>query len=728
MKKILFVFLLFILYLSDATSIYAQQDYLHKHLKSEGSIPSAFLNTVKENYAINSQNRTDAELDDFNVMSSYAIKQLLWSGKIVFGDTITRYLNRIADVILEDNPTLRKKIQIYTVKSSVVNAFTTPDGFIFVNLGLIASCESEAQLAYILAHEISHYVKQHSVNRYTFKKQEEKNANKFTWSSSKREKIDYTARLNVSNYSKTQEIEADDYGLELFRKTSYNQNASITGFEMLSASDSLKNNFAFKKEYFTNDYLQNFDDSLLTKRNLSYSALGEWIREGEEIQDEDEQDEEDFATHPNIDERIENISRKISDKQNENSLYLVGTKQEFETIQKVANYEVLQIQLLRTKYVDAIYNIFSLTQKYNKNSSNDAAIAKAMYGLAKYGNIDETIQMNYDYEKVSWKDANWYEALGNMSKVDRTIFAFTYLFSNLDNRIDTLYTRRAITDLLTDVYIYHDDLLKDSLETEMNNFDSVWINGIRKNPRFGEFLKEAKVEFDDYREWENFKSSQNNMYDYRRKVAKARFNGFKLGIDGVMITDVRYLKMNVRSGKIAPLKTIIDQEEYAIKSIERSAKKLDLNTLILDPRALSKEETTLAIFNDLATVNAWYSAQSDVGGMYSFVPSNYVEIKEVANRNGTNHFIRMAMLDLKVSSKDIKGVKLYMTIFTLPTLYFLPYTVYRILSDKESIVLTEIYDIDKARPLVIYNVSGTSLGKTNMQQNIFFQLSQIKAK
>lgn len=239
MKKIIIYAVLVLGIVLNSSRLYAQQDYIHQPLKSEGEIPPAFLNTAKENYAINSQNNTESELDDFNVVSGYAINQLLWSGKVVFGDTITRYLNRVVDVILKDDPTLRQKLQIYTVKSPVVNAFTTSDGFIFVNIGLIASCENEAQLAYILSHEISHYVKQHSIKRYTFRKEEERNARKFTWNSSKRAKIDYTKRLNMSNYSKSQEIEADDYGLQLFSKTNYNQEASIEGFKMLGDQKSV---------------------------------------------------------------------------------------------------------------------------------------------------------------------------------------------------------------------------------------------------------------------------------------------------------------------------------------------------------------------------------------------------------------------------------------------------------------------------------------------------------
>ncbi|WP_338793617.1 M48 family metallopeptidase [Bernardetia sp. MNP-M8] len=728
MKQILLVLLLlFSVLIVDTSNLYAQQDYLHQSLKSEGEIPPAFLNTVKENYAINSQTRTDAELDDFNVISGYAINQLLWSGKIVFGDTVTRYLNNIVDVILKDDAALRQKIQVYTVKSTVVNAFTTSEGFIFVNLGLIASCENEAQLAYILAHEISHYVKQHSVNRYTYSKEEQRNVGRFTWKNSNREKVDYTARLNISNYSKSQEIEADEYGLDLFGKTSYDQDASVSGFKMLDNSDTLKNDIAFKKTFFMNEYIKEFGDSVFRERTPPYAQVGKWIGLEADYQNEDK--DEELSTHPNIEARIKNISKRITETQNQNALYVVAAEAEFKDLKKIADYEILQSQLVQNKYIDAIYQSFSLIGKYNQSISTDVAIAKSLYGIAKYGNIEEKISMNYDYAEIDWKDKNWYAALGEMTERDKTIFALTHLFSNLDNKIDTAYAKKAITDLLIDVYIYHDELLKENLRLT-NNLDSIWTNQIVKHSRFDGFSEKAKIEFDEYQEWEDFKENSKGMKEYRERVAKARYNGFKLGIDNVMITDVRYLKMNVGRGKFAPLKTLIDKEEYAIEAIKESAEILDLNALVLDPRGLEKSEITLAVFNDLATVNSWYIAQPDEEEMYTFVASNYTEIEELAQRTGTRHFVRMAMLDLKVPYEQSKYsfVGAAGFIFTLPTIYFFPYNIYRTFVNHDAIILSEVYDLDRARPLVMYNVSGKPFGKTNMKQNIFFQLSQIKSK
>lgn len=47
------------------------------------------------------------------------------------------------------------------VKSSAVNAFATPGGYVYVNRGLIAMTETEGELAAVLAHEIAHVNARH---------------------------------------------------------------------------------------------------------------------------------------------------------------------------------------------------------------------------------------------------------------------------------------------------------------------------------------------------------------------------------------------------------------------------------------------------------------------------------------------------------------------------------------------------------------------------------------
>lgn len=67
---------------------------------------------------------------------------------------------------------LEKKIEqseydyiIKVIDSPEINAFTIPGGRIYINIGLISFCDSPEQLAAVLAHEIGHIEKRHSVSK-----------------------------------------------------------------------------------------------------------------------------------------------------------------------------------------------------------------------------------------------------------------------------------------------------------------------------------------------------------------------------------------------------------------------------------------------------------------------------------------------------------------------------------------------------------------------------------
>jgi len=55
--------------------------------------------------------------------------------------------------------------QFHVVPQKEINAFALPGGPIFVNIGTITAAESEAQLAGVMAHEISHIYMQHSIKQ-----------------------------------------------------------------------------------------------------------------------------------------------------------------------------------------------------------------------------------------------------------------------------------------------------------------------------------------------------------------------------------------------------------------------------------------------------------------------------------------------------------------------------------------------------------------------------------
>ncbi|MDB4949354.1 MAG: peptidase Ste24p [Gemmatimonadetes bacterium] len=53
----------------------------------------------------------------------------------------------------------------YIVNSDVVNAFSIPGGYVYVNRGLIERASNASELAGVLGHEIAHVVDRHSINQ-----------------------------------------------------------------------------------------------------------------------------------------------------------------------------------------------------------------------------------------------------------------------------------------------------------------------------------------------------------------------------------------------------------------------------------------------------------------------------------------------------------------------------------------------------------------------------------
>jgi len=142
-------------------------------LSSEGKIHNDFLvGTIKKS---NRQiNEIIPELgfnkrrirEEFYLFTNLHINEILLGGKILFGDPTTKYVQNVAKNVLVNEPELFNQLRFYVVKSGSVNAFATQQGIIFVNIGLLSKLNNEAELAFIIAHEISHYKREHLLKSY----------------------------------------------------------------------------------------------------------------------------------------------------------------------------------------------------------------------------------------------------------------------------------------------------------------------------------------------------------------------------------------------------------------------------------------------------------------------------------------------------------------------------------------------------------------------------------
>jgi predicted Zn-dependent protease len=96
---------------------------------------------------------------------SYAM-QLEKSVKFVNDPVITEYVNRIAQNLVK-NSDAKVPFTIKVIDSDEVNAMALPGGFMYVNSGLILTADDEAEMAGVIAHEISHVAAHHAVREQT---------------------------------------------------------------------------------------------------------------------------------------------------------------------------------------------------------------------------------------------------------------------------------------------------------------------------------------------------------------------------------------------------------------------------------------------------------------------------------------------------------------------------------------------------------------------------------
>jgi Skp family chaperone for outer membrane proteins len=92
-----------------------------------------------------------------------AIQEMKQSGMLppeLEDETVRKYVTELAERIARKSD-LRVPVKVTVLNSREVNAFALPGGFLFLQRGLLEEAEDEAQLAGVIAHEISHASARH---------------------------------------------------------------------------------------------------------------------------------------------------------------------------------------------------------------------------------------------------------------------------------------------------------------------------------------------------------------------------------------------------------------------------------------------------------------------------------------------------------------------------------------------------------------------------------------
>jgi len=372
-------------------------------LQSKGAIPEDFTSStylkLKEDIEGGNDELNTYERKIFYEGINYAIDDILHSGYVIYGDEISEYINQIADKLLKKDKKLRSELRFYTLKSNSANAFSTDQGIVFVTTGLISQLTSEAQLAFILAHEISHYTEHHVVETFSHKK---KNRNQ--------------SIKQMSIYSKEKEFSADKLGLEIYQKAGYSKDEVLPTFDVLMYSYLPFDEIEIEPSYF------DINDSIY---------IPEDIFPDEKFEIKVQEDEDDSkSSHPNIKKRKESIISAfddLSESRWKNDVNKLGYEK-FIHIRTLARFESIRNDIIEAQYGDALYSIFLLEREYSESMFLKRMKAQVWLGLIMYrleNEISHTIKRKSEYEGAS---ASIHFMIRNLKKDELEAFALAQLY------------------------------------------------------------------------------------------------------------------------------------------------------------------------------------------------------------------------------------------------------------------------------------------------------------
>lgn len=710
MKKFLLTCLVSILFFSAFTQSSIDE---FTALKSEGEMSESVLKFLNRNFPSEEQN--------------YFIKEMIKDGKILYGTKLNLYIEKIADNLLVSYPELRQQLHFLILKSPLVNASATEQGFVLVNLGLIAQVSNESELAFVLAHEISHFVEHHITE-----------LEKYREKISPQDYKDYFLRYH--NRSRETEMAADKWAIERYYKNSPYSYEVLDGvFDVLQYAYLPFEEIPFPRSFVETNFYQFPENYFLTSMAP--------ISKREDYMDT-------LSTHPNIQKRRANAQLLLPDAPQPDRKVFVQSETLFNEIRALARFECINIFLTDHDYGNALYNTYALQQLYPENQFLEVAMSAALYGFSKhknYGGIRSVLdnykhiegekqQVHYFFSKVN-RDEMLLLALRNAWITSRRYPNNDYLSLIVRDLMRDLVLKNKMT--YTDFSDYPQGMEVGEIPPETpaeNTSDSTAVRNkyqqIKQTPKNRKVIPTKKFKTEnfmlvDLRQDEDFMKLIESV---TRECEDEKIN--QLIAEETFMIPEKIIVANpyyYYSGKKKDVKTIKKNYEKSEKNsetlmtlAEKTTRKLDLNSEIYTIEKVQQMNT--GQYNHYAKVRHWITDFIHADNV-NMVYYQSIGIDSVVGELGTNS-ISLFMVYQK-NARFFNGGKLLPITYTAFVPFLFPFSALQIaFTNKSTIIESYLVNIETGK--VIRSWRQTT--ESSMEQaythafvyDVFYQIKKGK--
>ncbi len=178
-------------------------------------------------------------------MGSQIASEFEQTARLIDDPVVSEYVDRVGQNIVKHSDA-KVPFHIKVVDTDEVNAFAFPGGYFYVNKGLILAADNEAELAGVMAHEISHVTARHATTRMSKGQYLQLAAIPALFVGG------YWAQMGIQNalglglnlelmgITRESEREADQLGIQYLWNTGYDPNAFVSFFEKMQEQEKSK--------------------------------------------------------------------------------------------------------------------------------------------------------------------------------------------------------------------------------------------------------------------------------------------------------------------------------------------------------------------------------------------------------------------------------------------------------------------------------------------------------
>jgi predicted Zn-dependent protease len=168
------------------------------------------------------------------------------SSHLVTDPVVVEYVNRIGQNLVR-NSDAKIPFTIKVLDTDEINAMALPGGYFYVDSGLILACDSEDELAGVMAHEIAHVAAHHAARAMTKLGYMQIGSIPMVMVAAGSwvgygvyEAAQLAMPLSFLEFSREYETEADYLGIQYMYRAGYDPQGMVTIFEKLSALEKHK--------------------------------------------------------------------------------------------------------------------------------------------------------------------------------------------------------------------------------------------------------------------------------------------------------------------------------------------------------------------------------------------------------------------------------------------------------------------------------------------------------